>query len=173
MRLYRYVGPKQIAERAPQAPAGAPIRSAADVVRWSRDTGQRPDRDGCVVATFVVDRHTVLLAADRHEEHVACAGRQSVLAAGEITFRLRGGTVEVPAVSNQSTGYCPEPESWSAVAEALAAAGLESPAGFDPLCVFRRCPACGSINVVKGGAFECGVCGSELPADYNCQAVPT
>jgi hypothetical protein len=25
-------------------------------------------------------------------------------------------------------------------------------------------------NVVKDGAFACGVCGRELPAEYNCQA---
>ena len=41
--------------------------------------------------------------------------------------------------------------------------------GFDPACVFRRCPGCGSINVVKGGVFECGACGAELPSVYNCQ----
>jgi hypothetical protein len=172
MQLYRYIGPKHIANRAAQMPAGARIRSAADVIRWVRDTGQRPDGNGCVIATFVVDQAGVLLVADRHSEHVDCAGDQPVQSAGEITFRLCGTAVQVAAVSNQSTGYCPEPESWSAVAAAVAAARLKHPVGFDPLCVFRRCPGCSSINLVKAGVFACGVCGLELPTDYNCQTVP-
>src|SRR5262245_39581494 len=118
MRLYRYIGPKRIADRATPTPSGTPIRTSADVMRWVRDSGQRLSHDGCVIATFVVDATGALLVADRHSEHVACAGRQSVRSAGEITFRVVG-TVEVAAVSNQSTGYCPEPESWPAVATAL------------------------------------------------------
>ena len=169
MQVYRYSGPKRIADRATDTPAGTPIRSAADVVRWARQSGQRPGPDGGVIATFVVDAAGVVLVADRRSEHVACAGRRPVRSAGEITFRCDGGSVGVAAVSNQSTGYCPEPESWPAVAAALSAAGLEPSAGFDPACVFRRCPGCGSINVVKGGVFECGACGAELPSAYNCQ----
>jgi hypothetical protein len=169
MRTYRYIGPKRIADQATSTPAGTPVRSAADVVRWVRESGQRPGPDGCVIATFVVNAAEVLLVADRHSEHVACAGRQPVRSAGEITFRMASRSVEVVAVSNQSTGYCPEPESWAAVVAALSAAGLEPTAGFELACVFRRCPRCGSINVVKGGVFECGACGAELPAAYNCQ----
>src|SRR5262245_13695081 len=131
MRLYQYIGPKQIADRASPTPAGTPIRSAADLARWVRESGQRPNSDRCVIATFVVDAAGVLLVADRHSEHVACAGQRPVRSAGEITFRVIGQTVEVTAASNQSTGYCPEPESWPAVAAALSAAGLEPPAGFD------------------------------------------
>src|SRR5262249_3601673 len=125
MRVYRYIGPKQIADRAIPTPTGAPVRSAADVVRWVGDSGQRPGPDGCVIATRVVDGAGTLRVADRRSEHVACAGRQPVRSAGEITFRVAGGSVSVAAVSNQSTGYCPEPESWPAVAAALTAAGLE------------------------------------------------
>jgi hypothetical protein len=55
MRAYRYIGPKQIADRATRRPAGTPIRSTADVVGWVCDSGQRPGPDGCVIATFVVD----------------------------------------------------------------------------------------------------------------------
>jgi hypothetical protein len=169
MRLYRYIGPIQIANRAPLTPAGTPIHTAADLARWVRDSSQRPSPDGCVIATFVVDAAGVLLVADRHSEHVACAGRQMVRSAGEITFRVAGMEVEVTAVSNQSTGYCPEPESWPAVAATLSAAKLEPPAGFELACVFRLCPRCKSKNLVKGGVFECGVCAAELPATYNCQ----
>ena len=169
MRVYRYIGSKQIADRATSTPAGTPVRSAADVLGWVRNSGQRPRPDGCAVATFVVDTCGLLLLADRHSEHVACAGRQPVQAAGEITLRVADYSVEVVAVSNQSTGYCPEPESWPAVVTALTAAGLNPPAGFDPACVFRLCLRCGSKNLVKDAVFECGVCAAELPAAYNCQ----
>jgi hypothetical protein len=124
---------------------------------------------GSVIATFVVDAAGVLWVADRRSEHVACAGRQAVRSAGEITFDI-GRALEVVAVSNQSTGYCPEPESWPAVAAALVAAGLEAPAWFTLACVFRRCVECSRLTLVKGMVFECGVCGSELPTAYNCQA---
>lgn len=169
MRLYTYIGPKRIADRAPSTPAGTPIRSAADLVRWVRDTGQRPNAEGCVIATFVIPEDGTLLVADRHSEHVACAGRQPVRSAGEITFQVSSPVVEVAAVSNQSTGYCPEPESWPAVAAAIIAAGLEPPPGFALACVFRRCPRCGNINVVKDEVFKCGVCEAGLPVAYNCQ----
>src|SRR5947209_2203795 len=86
MRLYRYIGPKQIADRATSMPAGTLIRSAADVVRWVRESAQRPGPDGFALA-----------------------------------------------------------------------------------CEFRRCLGCGSLTLVKGGVFECGVCGADLPAAYNVQ----
>jgi hypothetical protein len=169
MRVYRYVGPRDIAERASHAPSGAAIASAADVIAWARATDQRPDAGGCVIATFVVDAAGTLRLADRRSEHVACAGGGLVQSAGEITLALSGASVEVVAVSNQSTGFCPEPESWPAVAAALAGAGLAPPGGFSPACIFRRCARCGSICLVKGGVFECGVCEAELALAYNCQ----
>lgn len=169
MRLYRYVGPKSIADRVSVSLGGSPVRSSADVLGWVRRSGQKPDAGGCVIAAFVVDDSGVLLVADRRSEHVACAGGRRVQSAGEITFEIDGQSVGVAGVSNQSTGYCPEPESWPAVAAALSAAGLPPPTGFDPACVFRRCVGCGSLTLIKEGVFECGVCGAELPAAYNCQ----
>jgi hypothetical protein len=168
MRLYRYVGPKSIADRVAAAPAGVPVRCAQDVAAWARDSGQYLV-GGCVTATFVVDAVGQLLIADRCSDHVACAGGRPVRSAGEMTFAL-GHEVVVVEVSNQSVGYCPEPESWPAVAEALARAGLEAPDGFALACVFRRCRRCGGLNVVKGGAFECEMCGAELSAAYNVQS---
>ena len=41
------------------------------------------------------------------------------------------------------------------------------PAGFSQVCEFRRCVGCGSLTLVKGGVFECGVCGAELPGRWN------
>src|SRR4051812_11691602 len=124
MRLYHYVGPREIAQRVRNAPPGALVASASDVLAWARLTQQQPDAAGCVIATFVVDATGALRVADRRSEHVACAGGGPVQSAGEITLALSGTLVSVVAVSNQSTGFCPEPESWPAVRAALEAAGL-------------------------------------------------
>jgi hypothetical protein len=167
MRLYSYVGPKRIADRVPAAPPGIPIHTVEDVRAWVRNSRQELCAD-CVIATFVVDASGRLLVADRRSEHVACAGGQRVRSAGEITFAVGRG-VEVIEVSNQSTGYCPEPESWPAVAEALGRAGLTAPKGFGLVCVFRRCNACGGVTVVKDAVFVCDICGGELPLTYNVQ----
>jgi len=167
MKLYRYVGPKQIAERIGPEPTGVSIGSPEDVSTWVRDAAQELNA-GLVIATFVVDAGGVLLVADRRSEHVACAGGYPVRSAGEITFAV-GRTVEVAEVSNQSTGYCPEPASWPAVAEALSRAGLLAPDGFSLACEFRRCVGCGGLTLVKAGVFECGVCEAKLPTTYNGQ----
>jgi hypothetical protein len=141
----------------------------ADVVRWITSTAEA-DRDSDeITVTFVVNEEGVLLIADRHSEHVACAGGRPVRAAGEMCFARKANRVTVARVSNQSTGYCPEPESWAEVVRVLRAAGLEPPASFDPRCEFRRCAKCGSLNLVKCGVFECGICEAELPGEYNCQ----
>ena len=125
MKLYRYVGPKRIADRVRHDSAGVAIRSPEDIRAWVRDTDQDVSV-GSVIATFVVDPTGLLFIADRRSEHVACAGGKLVRSAGEITFAV-GDAVEVAGVSNQSTGYCPEPESWPAVASALSQAGLAVP----------------------------------------------
>lgn len=169
MKVYHYVGPRRIAERVATSSSGTPICSSRDVLAWIRTSSQELDADGCVIATFVVDDVGVLKIADRRSEHVICAGGAPVRSAGEMTFAIHGGEVSVAAVSNQSTGYCPEPESWPAVAEALSNAGLSAPAGFNFMCVFRLCSACGNRNLIKDDVFECGVCGQALPAWYNCQ----
>lgn len=166
MRLYRYVGPKSIADRSGPEPAGAAIRSPDDVRAWARTTAQKLS-DGCVIVTFVVDASGVLLIADRRSEHVACAGGQPVQSAGEMTFDI-GSAVDVKEVSNQSTGYCPEPESWPAVAAALESAGLLALREFSRTCEFRRC-VCGNLTLVKYGSFVCGMCGAAPPVLYNVQ----
>jgi hypothetical protein len=173
MRLYRYVGPKSIAERVDPTALGVPIRSPQDVFRWVRETGQKADADDLVIATFIIGEAGLLRVADRRSEHVACAGGGPVQSAGEITFALGKGKAGVAAVSNQSTGFCPEPESWPAVEATLRLAGLSAPDGFSPACAFRHCPKCGGINVVKDAVFECGVCGTPLPEAWNCDSGPT
>jgi hypothetical protein len=166
-RLYHYVGPAAVQERAASAPAGVPVLSARCVAEWVRLTAQRPDRRGLIAATFVVDERGLLRVADRHSEHVACAAGGPVLSAGEMFFRLSAAGVEVVEVTNQSTGFCPEPESWAAVGAALERLGVPHPGRFTQEVVFRRCPACGERNVVKDGWFVCGVCGADLPAIWN------
>ena len=109
----------------------------------------------------MIDLEGYLRIADRHSEHIACAAGGEVLSAGEMGFDARTATLKY--VTNQSTGYCPEPDSWPAVERALRRIGVEPPDGFTTVLVFRRCPDCGQRNIVKEGIFECGVCGSELP----------
>src|SRR6185503_7650273 len=124
--------------------------------------GRGGDRDA---ATFVVDREGVLRLADRRSEHVACAGGEEVLSAGEIFFAGRGA--EVVEVSNLSTGYCPEPSSWPAVAHALESAGIAHPGRFTAEMIFRRCTACGERNLVKDEVFVCAICDADLPGAWN------
>jgi hypothetical protein len=164
-RLYSYVGPSEIAARERLAAGGHMVGRIEDVDAWLRDTNQEI-RDGSVIATFVIDDEGRLRIADRRSEHVACATGRPVRSAGELTFAV-GPPIEIVEVSNQSTGYCPEPESWPAVAAALSAAGFTPPAGFNPACLFRRCPACANITLIKDNALECGICGQTLPAGYN------
>ncbi len=166
-RPYLYVGPPAILRRAAAAPPGSIVASVRDLQAWLRATGQHAKTDSLVAVTFVVDADGHLRVADRGSEHVACAGGGPVLSAGELFLRHVGDTVEVAEASNQSTGYCPEPQSWPAVAAALDRAGIEHPGRFTQEVIFRRCRACGQRNVVKDGYFVCGVCGAELPAAWN------
>ena len=151
MRRYAYVGPADI--RARGGAPGTPIRSRADLGAFA--SGEP--------LTFVVDTNGVLRVADRRSEHVACAGGGEVLSAGELT--PAGGAIV--DISNQSTGYCPEPESWPAVASALDAAGIAHPGRFTFEVVFRRCTKCRERNLVKDDWFECAMCGSALPREWN------
>ena len=91
----------------------------------------------------------------------------TALAAGEIAFRRAPGGWEVVEVSNQSTGYCPDPDCWPAVAGALDRAGVGGPDGFTHALVFRRCERCRENNVVREGEFVCVFCGGELPLGWN------
>ena len=163
MRLYRYVGPRNIAERVRNAPSGTVVGSVSDILAWVRATHQHPDAAGCVIATFVIDPAGALRVADRHSEHLACAAGGLVQSAGEITWVLDGASVEVEAVSNQSTGFCPEPESWPAGEAALRSVGLTPPTGFNPACIFRCCEHCSSICLIKDDVFACALCEAELP----------
>lgn len=166
-RLYQYVGPEEIRLRSAQSPTGRAIESASNLRQWLRITEQRPNRDGLIPLTFVVDEHGILRVADRGSEHIACSGGLPVLSAGEMFFSDEDTAIKLIEVSNQSTGFCPEPESWPVVASALDRVGIAHPGYFTAAITFRRCPACGQRNIVKDGWFVCDVCDAELPAVWN------
>jgi hypothetical protein len=90
-----------------------------------------------------------------------------VLAAGEILFARDAGGWSASEISNQSTGYCPDPDSWPAVAVALDRIGLAHPGDFTHKVIFRRCPSCGQLNIVRDGDFACAVGDNALPAHWN------
>ena len=73
----------------------------------------------------------------------------------------------VTEITNQSTGFCPEPESWAAVSAALDNAGIEHPDGFTTGVIFRRCTRCGERNIVKDSWYYCGICDAKLADDWN------
>jgi hypothetical protein len=146
------------------------ISAPGDVLDWLN----LPDNQGfpVVTATFIIDVDEQLWIADRRSEHVVCARGEEVLAAGEITFQVVSGQIEVTDVTNQSTGYCPEPECWSVVSTILDRIGLAHPPAFTMAFVFRRCDQCGTINIVKDGVFECAVCQSVLSLEWNFAKAP-
>ena len=145
------------------------VAAAGDVLAWVREE-QRHKKSVPLTFTFIVDTGGLLWIADRQSEHVACARGGDVLSAGEMTFDAEDGRVVVSGVTNQSTGYCPEPSSWSAVEAALDAAQLSHPGRFTQEFIFRLCENCGQRNVVKEDDYTCAVCGSELPQEWNFQS---
>lgn len=171
MRAYRHLNPEKT-EAHPANSTRARIAAARDAINWLRQTGQRPEDDNPVTATFIVDRDGALWIADRHSEHFACAGGRDVLSAGEITFDLDAQPLRVVSITNQSVGYCPEPESWPSVARALKSAGIPAPGKFTAEFIFRLCDACGTTNVVRDGWFVCAVCGAELNERWNFPTHP-
>ena len=165
VRQYQYVGPADIRDSAlASSPTGTPIRSVDDLSDWIASRSSDTEPDGGLIATFTVDADYTLLLAPRRSEHVACADGGPVLSAGEITFAADD---EVSEVTNQSTGFCPEPESWSTVAAALDAIPVDRPDDFTTHVIFRLCPGCNERNIVKDGWFVCDLCGADLPEKWN------
>ena len=156
---YSYVGPADLLDARSTAYEGAPIRALHDLAAW-REGRSKGELDEPF--TFVVDLQGQLRLAPRRSEHVACADGEDVLAAGEIRLGDRASGWRVEEVSNHSTGYCPGPESWPAVAAALAQAGMTAPDCFTHVVIFRRCPSCGQINIVRDEHYICAVCDFEL-----------
>ncbi|MGW2372327.1 hypothetical protein [Kitasatospora sp. NPDC001683] len=165
-RAYRYVGPPELQELATGGDRiGQPARTEGEFAAW---VDERTAAELAEPFTFVVDLGGALRLAPRRSEHVACAGGELVLSAGEIGFRRSGGAGwEVRTVSNLSTGYCPDVVSWPAVAAALDRLGLPHPGGFTQAVVFRRCPDCGQCGIVREGHYVCVFCDADLPERWN------
>lgn len=163
IRRYTYVGPADLRNIPP------PVNvidgdSPTTLDQWL--TGQ-PSTDRAQPFTYIVTVDGVLRIAPRQCEHVACAGGAPVLAAGEILFEPDGNGWAVEKVSNQSTGYCPDLDSWHSVATALDRLGLCHPGGYTNPIIFRVCPTCWAINVVRDDDFACVMCGEDLPRVWN------
>lgn len=166
-RRYGYVGPEDVRRAVAPGAGGRVIRCAADLHTW---TQAEAGTDG-EPFTYVVGLDALLRLAPRRSEHVACAGGADVLGAGEISFRHTPHGPHVDEISNQSTGYCPDPACWPAVATALDRAGIGRPDGFTHALVFRRCELCGENNVVREEVFVCVFCDSDLPLAWNVSHV--
>jgi hypothetical protein len=163
MRRYSYVGPDDIRAAAIGERPGTPIESRDDLACWLVDHAR--EREGeTIPATFVVTLDGVLRLANRRSEHVACASGGQVIAAGELFISPDGSVIEA---SNQSTGFCPEPTCWDALASALDRAGVPRPQRLTRPFVFRRCPGCGERNIVKDDFYECAFCDTALPREWN------
>ena len=163
-RKYYYVGPPEIREAARKQPSGIPIRSVSDIETWLKSDPTERRNDESWVATFTINTDEVLRLAQRRSEHVACASGGPVLAAGEITI---DGNIDVIEISNQSTGFCPGPESWNSVETVLNQLGVEHPGRFTNEIIFRRCPKCNERNIVKDAWYYCLICNSVLPEKWN------
>ena len=163
-RSYRYVGPVELKTAVRPGGGGCRISSAADFDSW---IAERSAAELAEPFTFVVGMDGVLRLAPRRSEHVACAGGDMVLSAGEISFTREADQWVVSEVTNQSTGYCPDIASWSEVARALDDVELVRPSGFTHEVVFRRCPDCQEHNIVREDDFVCVFCGSDLPETWN------
>jgi len=102
---------------------------------------------------------------------LAVAACLMVLAAGEIFFALHAAgdddAIVVAEISNQSTGYCPDPTSWPAVDAALTQIGFHHPPHFTTECVFRKCNHCSARNIVKDDWFHCALCDRPLSPTWN------
>jgi hypothetical protein len=167
MRHYHYVGSRDLLESLPENSGRFSPKSAESINQWIIETKQPREMDGSVVLTFIIALDGKLWLNERRSEHVLCAAKQDVLSAGEITFAMDKTGLQRVEVTNQSTGYCPEPESWPAVASALDELSIQHPDGFTTAYIFRRCEECQSTNLVKDNWFYCAVCDAPLPQEWN------
>jgi hypothetical protein len=93
-------------------PGGSGVGSHIDPAALARWLDARPADELSEPFTFVVSLDGQLRLAPRRSEHVDCAAGQPVLAAGEVLFSQDWAGWSVIEISNQSAGYCPDPDSW-------------------------------------------------------------
>ena len=179
-RSYQYVGPQELWHALEDSPSGTVIKSSTDVISWIKNYKQEVSPDGLYWVTYTMLVSGELCIADRHSEHVACASGGPVLAAGELAFDIAlkssqakrniksdGDKVKIIEASNQSTGFCPEPDCWKAVKHALKGTGIIYPNELTYIVCFRLCNHCNQRNIVKDNYFVCSCCGEELPKEWN------
>ncbi|MEO1028148.1 MAG: hypothetical protein AAFX02_03730, partial [Pseudomonadota bacterium] len=164
LKLYAYVGPHEIQTDVVSLPGGEIIETAPSLNTFIKAHFHESEDGETLTATFTIDTMGRLLLAPRQTEHVACASGGPVLSAGEISISKTG---EVVGVTNQSTGFCPEPESWPAVEAALKRVAEDYPDDFTEQFSFRRCEACGQILIIKDDWCVCDVCDADVPHHWN------
>ena len=162
-RWYRYVGPAELRDQAVAVDAVA-LDAPATLDGW---LGRLDREERSEPVTFVITLDGMLRLGPRRSEHVALAGGRAVLAAGELRFAAAGAGWRIVEVTNQSTGYCPDPGCWPVVGTALDRLGVRHPGEFTDKVVFRRCPSCGERNIVRDDDFTCALCDSALPTLWN------
>lgn len=161
---YNYVGPAEILDQVQPGSRGRAITSHDDLAAWLEEQTEHEREEPF---TFIIELNETLRLAPQRSEHVACAGGDPVLSAGEITFAQQQNHWLVSEISNLSTGYCPDATSWAAVETSLDRAYLDHPHTFTNPIVFRRCPQCQQRNIVKDDDFSCAVCDALLPSAWN------
>lgn len=165
-RVYAYVGAADLNDPELFQTERTQIATPMDVLALVRQ-GQPHKETVSITFTFIVDTHGQLWVAERPSKHVSCARGGDVLSAGGMAFDVEDGQAIVGGVTNHSTGYCPEPDSWLSVQAALDRANLSHPGRFTREFIFRLCENCGQRNVVKEDDYTCAACGGELPAQWN------
>ncbi|WP_083469641.1 hypothetical protein [Herpetosiphon geysericola] len=167
-RSYQYCGPIELSHMPDPLPSRSQICQRADAEAWIAAQRLGSAKHQQLTATFIIDQALQLWLADQRSEHVVCARGAAVLAAGEISFELEANRLSRCELTNQSTGYCPEPASWAVVQQVLDSIGLSHDGAWATSYEFRCCPACTMLNLIKEGWFFCAVCEHELPRQWNC-----
>lgn len=162
--IYTYVGPADIKAMVSGSPAGTALTDLSALAEWH---AAQPSDDRDEPFTYTLGLDEILRVAPRRSEHVACAGGAPVLAAGEIAFSLHADRWTVASISNQSTGYCPDVTCWPAVASALDRLAIARPTAFTTEILFRRCPTCTELNIIRDDDLVCVFCEAGLPAAWN------
>lgn len=163
--MYQYIGPKEILKQVKPERIGKMVQSEDDIKDWIASTNQKTDANDEIIATFIIDLEENIRINDRHSEHVVCANGNAILSAGEITFELDKNKISISKITNQSTGYCPSPKSWNSVEKVLRKTKVEFPDYWTTEFIFRICPNCKNINIVKDDFFVCMICENDLPVN--------
>lgn len=163
---YQYVGSQEITDGLDLTIGGSVMVDLADVRKWILDRSEEWV-NSTITATFVISEEEEFIINGRHSEHVMCAMGKPVLSAGEVSFQMEGKDLFISDITNQSTGYCPKPDSWTIVQVVLDRIGIIHPDYFTRAYHFRYCEMCQSINLIKDEVYDCILCGAPLDKEWN------